>query len=49
MIDRRFYRPFVMLLILATMGCSIMPPPQGETFGKYLGRVVSGMTPEGRS
>jgi hypothetical protein len=22
MIDRRFYRPFVMLLILATIGCS---------------------------
>jgi hypothetical protein len=47
MIDRRFYRPFVMLLILATIGCSILPP-QGENFGKYLGRVVSGMTPEGR-
>jgi hypothetical protein len=47
MIDRRFYRPFVMLLILTTMGCSILPP-QGENFGKSLGRVVSGMTPEGR-
>jgi hypothetical protein len=32
MIDRRFYRPFVVLFILATIGRSILPsaPPQNE-------------------